>query len=315
VLLSLVLQACAENPNYAPVTTNSQNIPANEQNSIENKPDIKISENKPPEPSKPPQTIINTTEPAPYAAPPSTEKAKYHTVKKNETLYSISANSGHDYQQLAKWNNISAPYTVEVGQKIKLFVNNALPVYNKNLAKQEYKTEINHKKTKKPFISISNNKPSHSGSKARKTRRSRNPTKSQSLKTATISIDNKKMLKLAFQWPLKGVVVKNFRQSKNKGIDIAGKIGQTVSAAEAGKVIYGGPWLVGFGNLLIIKHNPIYLSAYANNSHLFVKEGQNVQKGQVVAQVGRTPSRKAALHFEIRKNGKSVNPLRLLPSL
>lgn len=132
-------------------------------------------------------------------------------------------------------------------------------------------------------------------------------------KKSIISTDNKKMLKLIFEWPIKGRISKSFNQSNKKGIDIAGKIGQKVRAAEAGKIAYSGEGLLGFGNLIIIKHNDLYLSAYGNNSRLLVKEGEQVKKGQVIAQVGKALSKKAALHFEIRKNGKPVNPLKLLP--
>lgn len=136
---------------------------------------------------------------------------------------------------------------------------------------------------------------------------------SDSQKKSIISIDNEIVLKLNFQWPIKGKIVKNFPQSDNKGIDIAGKLGQAVSATEAGKVVYSGQGLLGYGNLLIIKHNDLYLSAYANNSQLLVAEGHNVKKGQIIALVGQAGSNQASLHFEIRKNGKPVNPLSLLP--
>lgn len=128
-----------------------------------------------------------------------------------------------------------------------------------------------------------------------------------------VSIDNKKMLELNFVWPIKGRVLKSFSPSRNKGIDIAGKKGQSVKATEAGKVVYGGQGLIGFGKLLIIRHNDVYLSAYANNSRLLVNEGQHVQKGQVIAEVGNVGIKRTSLHFEIRKNGKPVNPLKLLP--
>lgn len=133
-------------------------------------------------------------------------------------------------------------------------------------------------------------------------------------KNSVISIDSKNMLMLNFQWPLKGKIKKNFSQTGSKGIDIIGSRGQTVRASEAGKVVYSGQGLIGFGNLLIIKHNSDYLSAYANNSSLMVKEGQKVKKGQDIAKLGTAASKKPVLHFEIRKNGKSVNPLSLLPS-
>jgi lipoprotein NlpD len=108
-------------------------------------------------------------------------------------------------------------------------------------------------------------------------------------------------------------VLKRFSKKSNSGIDIAGRIGQKVRSAASGRVVYSGSGLAGYGNLLIIKHNSLYLSAYANNSLLLVKEGQTVKKGQVIAKVGRVGGHQVSLHFEIRKNGKPVNPLRYLP--
>jgi len=133
-------------------------------------------------------------------------------------------------------------------------------------------------------------------------------------KKLTISIDKEKVLKLNFQWPLKGKVVKKFSQSHDKGIEIAGKVGQPVAATEAGKVVYSGQGLLGYGNLLIIKHNDLYLSAYANNSRLLVAEGNSVTKGQVIAEVGQVGNKRPALHFEIRKNGKPIDPMIFLSS-
>lgn len=132
-------------------------------------------------------------------------------------------------------------------------------------------------------------------------------------KKSIISIDKKKMLKLKFEWPIHGRIARNYYQSNNKGIDIAGKIGQKVRASEAGKIVFSGHGLVGLGNLVIIEHNNLFLSAYGNNSRLLVAEGDQVEKGQVIAKLGKALSKKAALHFEIRKNGKPLNPLKLLP--
>lgn len=132
-------------------------------------------------------------------------------------------------------------------------------------------------------------------------------------KKSTSLINDKKMVKLIFGWPIKGKILKSFSPSHNKGIDIAAQQEQLVKATEAGTVVYGGQGLIGFGKLLIIKHNAMYLSAYANNSHLLAKEGQYVKKGQVIAKVGHTGIKLTSLHFEIRKNGKPVNPLNFLP--
>jgi murein DD-endopeptidase MepM/ murein hydrolase activator NlpD len=130
-----------------------------------------------------------------------------------------------------------------------------------------------------------------------------------------LSIDNKKMLKLKFEWPLTGKITRNFVQTDNKGIDIKGKLGQTVHASEAGKAVYCGQGLAGFGNLAVIKHNETYLSAYANASRLFIREGQRISKGQAIGEIGDSGFKRALLHFEIRKHGKSINPLTVLPKL
>ena len=203
--------------------------------------------------------------------------ARYHIVKHGDTLYSIGFRYGHSYLHLAEWNHIPAPYRIHVGQKIKLF-------------------RLKNRQTKQ--IKIVKNTPKK---------------RNASQKKPTLSNTKKKLLKLAWQWPTRGKLLKTFPQSGNKGIDISGKIGQSVKAAADGKVVYRGNGLIGYGNLLIIKHNYLYLSAYANNRRLLAVEGQDIKKGQVIAEMGLGKSKKAVLHFEIRKNGKSVNPLNYLP--
>ena len=121
-------------------------------------------------------------------------------------------------------------------------------------------------------------------------------------------VNNIKKSVLEWQWPLKGKLIKAFAFDDNKGIDIAAKIGQTVFAAAAGKVVYSGDNMAGYGNLLIIQHNDMYLSAYANNNKLLVKLGDDVNKGQSIAEVGSIGD-KVCLHFEIRKTGVPVNPM------
>ncbi|CAA9889528.1 Lipoprotein NlpD [Candidatus Methylobacter favarea] len=296
LILCTLLTACtSRQENYAPVSSNNyavnSKIPANAAHPA-------------------------ATSPEPYTPDIIEDSTKYHVVKKGETLYSIGVSSGHGYQRLALWNLIAAPYKIEVGQKIRLFN----PDPKTNLAnKKQHKTAVAKKaartakksagsKAKKsnPAVAKSTPKPAKIKITSAKNR-------TESPEKSIISIDNQKMLKLSFQWPIKGKILKNFSQSANKGIDISGKIGQPVYAAEAGKVVYSGQGLIGFGNLVIIKHDDLYLSAYANNSRLLVAEGQKVEKGQDIAEVGEAGYKKAALHFEIRKNGKSVNPLTLLP--
>lgn len=117
---------------------------------------------------------------------------------------------------------------------------------------------------------------------------------------------------LSWAWPTKGKVIANFNDAGNKGIDIAGKMGQAVQAAAPGKVIYSGSDLRGYGKLVIVKHSATYLSVYANNSLILVKEGQQVSSGQKIAEMGDTDSNTVKLHFEIRQQGKSVDPMKFL---
>ncbi|MGJ0429921.1 peptidoglycan DD-metalloendopeptidase family protein [Methylobacter sp.] len=205
-----------------------------------------------------------------------TAGTKYYVIERGDTLYSIGLRSGHGYQRLAQWNRLSPPYVLAIGRKLKLF--NSDQGYSAVAAMNPIKK--NGRKPQKKLI---------------------------------FSDTNKIVAKLNWQWPIEGNVIKNFTQSNNKGIDIRGKAGQAVSAAEAGKVAYSGKGLIGYDNLLIIKHNERYLSAYANNNRLLVSEGQTIKKGQVIGYVGKNGPGQASLHFEIRKNGKSVNPLNYLP--
>ena len=205
---------------------------------------------------------------------------KYYHVKQGDTLYSIGFRSGHGYKRLAEWNKIPPPYSIHVGQKIKLFN-----------TKQQYKGSLKEIHRKSPSGKL----------------------RDGSQKKTLNSTKDKKLLKFNCQWPLKGTIIKTYSQSGKKGIGIKGKIGQSVKAAASGKVVYSGNGLIGYGNLLIIKHNETFLSAYANNSRLLVKEGQPVRIGQIIAEVGRGTNNKPSLHFEIRKNGKPVNPIWYLP--
>jgi len=124
---------------------------------------------------------------------------------------------------------------------------------------------------------------------------------------------SKKTLKILWRWPLKGVIARNFEQTGRKGIDIAATSVPRVRAAAAGKVVYSGSGLVGYGNLVIIKHGEIYLSAYGNNRRLLVREGQKVKAGQVISELAKGKTKRSVLHFEIRRQGDPVDPLKYLP--
>ena len=197
----------------------------------------------------------------------------YHIVEKGETLHSISWRYGVDANSLARWNNIPRPYTIYPGQKLR--VNSGAPA-----------------KTAKSSGNTTSNKSTASASKPAKLNK-------------TVPVGD-------WRWPVKGKLLSKFSASNN-GVDIIAKEGAVVSAASGGKVVYAGSGLRSYGNLLIIKHNASFFSAYAHNRKLFVAEGETVKIGQKIAEVGSTGTDRSKLHFEIRKDGNPVDPLKYLP--
>lgn len=203
-----------------------------------------------------------------------------YKVKRGDTLYSVSWRFGMDFKTVARINGIRSPYIIYVGQKLRF---------------KSYK-QVTQAKTKS----------ASAAKKAAATKRT---------KTALQSNWVPSNQRLTWRWPVNGKVISTYSKSvaTRKGIDIAGKSGQKVSAAAAGKVVYSGNGLPRYGNLVIIKHNDTYLSAYAHNKYLTVKDGQIVKAGQKIALLGRTGAQRDKLHFEIRRNGEPVDPMRFLP--
>lgn len=220
-----------------------------------------------------------------------------HSVKRGDTLYSIAFAYGLDIKRLASANGIDAPYTIRPGQKISLLTVNA--VDKKLAAKPEVLVRQAGAKT---------NSASTSSSSAAK-KKKRTPATKPSATAGNTS----------WRWPVNGKLLSGYGEnpgkgSANKGIDIAGKNGEAVRAARAGTVVYSGNGIQGYGNLVIVRHSSEYLSAYAYNRLLVVSEGDKVKEGQKIAELGNSGSaRQDKLHFEIRKSGKPVNPLKLLP--
>lgn len=212
-----------------------------------------------------------------------------HTVRKGETLFAIAWRYQRDYKELARNNGIKWPYRIHPGQKIKL-----------------YKTS---KKVTK------SNKSKTSSKKASKTTRYKKPANNAKPVQEKVANQLDKKVNISWSWPAQGSVVANFssRGKVNKGINIAGRRGDPVRAAAQGVVVFSGPGLIGYGNLIIIRHNETFLSAYAHNHRLLVKEGQKVKAGQKIAEIGSTGTTRTQLHFEIRKRGKPVNPMWYLP--
>lgn len=226
-----------------------------------------------------------STVPAPvdHRQQPPPRKITTHEVGKGETLFSIAWGYGLDYRALARANNLDGNYTIRPGQILTL-------------------TESD-------------------GPSARKSSTS-NATKasasSASSKPAPVPLPVVKSMgegEVSWQWPTPGKVIEKFSEatSANKGIDIAGTEGEAVRAASGGRVVYAGSGLLGYGLLLIVKHNDRYLSAYAHNRELLVKEGDNVKAGERIALMGSSGTDRVKLHFEIRRDGKPVDPEDYLP--
>lgn len=221
----------------------------------------------------------------------------YHVVRPGDTLYSIGFRYNQDYRDIAQWNDIGAPYKLRRGQRLRV----APPLANAGSFAEEggrasvsTSTGVARVPERKlpPVVS-----PNHSNA-------SRPPPQTD---------DDSRGLR--WQWPTQGQIIRFFSDSPpaNKGVDIEGVLGQSVHAAATGKVVYSGSGLIGYGKLIIVKHNNTYLSAYAHNDHILVAEGDEVSAGQQIARMGKTGAERVMLHFEIRRNGKPVNPMERLP--
>jgi lipoprotein NlpD len=219
---------------------------------------------------------------------PVSDDRNIHIVQKSETLFALAWRYGWDYKALASANNIAYPYTIYPGQKIR--------IRHSQFASSASSTGSSKTLTKNKSI-----KNSHGPSAYKNSPQAPKPVVRQS--------------NLGWSWPAKGEVIAKFstKAPTNKGIDISGTLGESVFAAAAGSVVYAGSGLLGYGNLVIIKHDDQFLSAYAHNKELLVKENQEVKAGQTIAEIGSSGTDKVKLHFEIRHKGKPVDPLKYLP--
>lgn len=219
-----------------------------------------------------------------------------HTVRRDETLYAIAFKYGLDYKKVASWNAIRAPYVIYPGQDVRVVQPPRLPAQKKS------STPKANSKASSKSASASSTKGVAEVSQSQAARADKAVKKTQT----NVAIKG-------WRWPTRGNTVTSFRQSNKKGIDISGKLGQPVNAAADGKVVYSGGGLIGYGELIIIKHNKHYLSAYGHNDKLLVKQGDRVVSGQHIANMGHRGTKGVMLHFEIRRDGKPVDPIRFLP--
>lgn len=244
-----------------------------------------------------------TPTPTPKMEPGSTPKRlpAYHVVNKGDTLYSIAWNYRFDYRDIAAWNAINPPYVIYPGQRLQL---NDKPGSVSAPGAQPARTPDT---ALTPGPIIIKRKP---GAEAAQKVPAPSPVPPEVVQPAPPVADS-----VTWSWPTQGSIVRADTPIAKNGIDIAGKRGQQINASAPGEVVYSGSGLLGYGRLIIIKHNDIFLSAYAHNSELLVKEGDYVSRGQNIALMGETTNGKELLHFEIRKNGQPVDPLKYLPRI
>ncbi|NVD71229.1 LysM peptidoglycan-binding domain-containing protein [Duganella sp. BJB488] len=296
-----LLSACSTTPNQAPVVDRS-----------------------PPPPVKP-------ATPSETAQIARDERGLY-TVKKGDTLIRIALEYGQNYRDLVTWNNLSNPNDIKVDQVLRVLPPDSasngvqtgaivMPPAEKTPPPPPVVKKTEPKGEKKPYsesaLAELQRADGNGNGKAEasvKPAPAPSPAVTTAPPAAAAVAASAEDEKLSWMWPSEGRVVATFDEGKNKGVDIAGKAGQQVVAAGAGKVMYAGSGIRGYGNLVIVKHSNSLLSAYAHNRTIVVKEGQSVNKGQMIAEMGDSDADSVKLHFEIRQQGKPVDPSRFLPN-
>ena len=282
----------------------------------------------------------------PAAAPAADTRPEGYTVKRGDTLFSIALDHGLDYKELAAWNTVDSTYRIRPGQQLRLKPPAGLqeapvtvnpvttsgrvetrplgaqgplrvePATRPAGAEEPVKSEPLARKL--PYS------PENLALLQRGEAQAKPPPSPVELAPAPSAVPRQEPAgktdsdindedKVDWGWPARGKILAGFSEASNKGLDIAGKGGDPVIASAPGRVVYSGSGLRGYGKLVIIKHNKTYLSAYAHNKDILVKEGQSVVKGQKIAEIGNTDTDVPKLHFEIRKFGKPLDPAKYLP--
>lgn len=240
--------------------------------------------------------------PAPLGPPPP----GYYRVKPGDTLYRIALNNGQNYRDISAWNNLSDPNQIEVDQLLRVVPPGAAP------------TTAGPGVATAPVAGIGiQSAPLAPPPAAAPTSPTSAPVAGSTASASSViaappasaAADTLDMV-----WPAHGAILNTFDDAKNKGIDIGGTLGDPVVAVADGRVVYAGSGLRGYGNLIIVKHNATFLTAYAHNQSLLVKEGDPVVRGQKIATMGSSDADRVMLHFEVRKQGKPVDPMTYLPA-
>lgn len=227
-------------------------------------------------------------------------KPGYYTVQPGDTLFRIALDSGQNWRDLQAWNNLGNANVIEVGQVLRIIP----PVAATSTASAPAVTAApvtSSSVVSRPLSSTGTGTVSVAPPAA-------TTAPAPAAQPAVPAGDA-----ISFVWPAQGAVIDGFDEAKNKGVAIGGKLGDPVVAAADGRVVYAGAGLRGYGNLIILKHNNTYLTAYAHNQALLVREDQTVKQGQKIAEMGSSDTDRVKLHFEVRRQGKPVDPLSFLP--
>ena len=221
-------------------------------------------------------------------------KPGYYTVRPGDTLIRIGLDTGQNWRDIGRWSNLENPNLIEVGQVLRV-----VPPESVAVARPVTSSAVT---PVSPAPAPAASAPAPAASAPAQAASAPKPA------PAPGSDED-----VAWIWPAQGPVLAGFDEAKNKGIDLAGKAGDPVIASADGRVVYAGAGLRGYGNLIILKHNNTFLTAYAHNQTLLVKEDQSVRKGQKIAEMGNSDADRVKLHFEIRRQGKPVDPAKYLP--
>lgn len=271
---------------------------------------------------------------SPVVAPPT--GPGYYTVKRGDTLYRIALEIGQDYKDIATWNNLANPSAIKEGQVLIVAPPGTLSAPEGNgsavskpiaigggvetrsldqpavVVPQNGNLKREPKAGKEPYSDEAYARLNKTAD-APKTPDSHSESKPENKPETLVPAPPASPEEVPWLWPSPAKVVAPYSDSGNKGLDFSGRSGDPVLAAGDGKVVYAGSGLRGYGELVIVKHNGTYLSAYAHNRKILVKEGQSVTRGQKIAEMGNTDTDSVKLHFEIRKQGKPVDPAQYLP--
>ena len=295
LIIAGALAGCASAPNRAPVEDRNSGRPATPPAATAAKPGDSGGGLAAP---------VDTVKPQPGAE--NAGKPGYYSVKPGDTLIRIGLDNGQNWRDVARWNAIENANLIEVGQVLRVVPPGFDPTAATSRGVAVTKVEARPLEGKSA--------PATAGTAAASSTVAAAPPSVPPVAPPAPAVKGEADDDVAWAWPASGAVLTGFEEGRHKGLAISGKAGDPVLAAADGRVVYAGSGLRGYGNLVIVKHNNTYLTAYAHNQALLDKEDQAVRRGQKIAEMGASDADRVQLHFEIRRQGKPIDPARLLPT-